>query len=320
VLVAAGVGTFAALVLAEGLVRAFLDEPVQPRFVIDGGFGVRANRPGVSTRHVVPGAYAVAIHTNSAGTRGRREYSLERVPGVRRVLVLGDSFAFGYGVEDGEVVSAVLEELLGRALGTPAEVLNLAVSGFGQAEELLTWRHLGRRYAPDVVVLLTFENDVGNNLVSGLFELGPAGELVRTGRSYLPGSRLQERLLAFAPTRWLFEHSQAGNLVRRLLSARVQRVKLDEQGLTSFRDTTAEALALTRGLLVELVREVRAAGATPVLVIVPDGRTLGSNFPLAACELAELGAGLVDGRELLRTEDYYPRDSHWRPSAHRKVA
>ena len=308
-----------ALLLAEGLVRLFFDEPVQPRYVIDAGYGVRANKPGVETRHRVPGEYDVEITTNSAGMRGPREYPLERVPRTRRVLVLGDSFAFGYGVGDDAVVTAVLEEILGRT-GRRAEVLNLAVSGSGQAEELITWRCRGKAYRPDVVVMFYFDNDIGNNAVSKLFTLRTGGVLERTGTEFLPGSDLQERMLAFAPTRWLFEHSEAWNLLRNRLSAAVQRSMLREQGLATFRDATTEATELTRALLMQFVGDVREADARPAFVIVPEGRTLTSNFPLRAAELSAMSVPTVDGREFLQISSYYPRDSHWRPEAHRKVA
>ena len=65
-------GLVIALLLAEGLTRIFFDEAVQPRFVIDAGYGVRANTPDVVTRHYVPGDYEVRITTNSAGMRRQR--------------------------------------------------------------------------------------------------------------------------------------------------------------------------------------------------------------------------------------------------------
>ena len=220
-ILAFGFSATVGLLAVEGLVRVFCDEPVQPRFVVDSGFGVRANQANARTSHIAPGEYDVAIRTNSSGMRGLREYPLERAAGVLRVVVLGDSFAFGHGVNDEEVVSARLEERLGQEVPGGAEVLNLAVSGFGEAEELITWRRKAAAYRPDVVVVFYFENDVGNNLVSGLFTLGRGGEPVPTGAEFLPGSRLQERLLAFPPTRFLFEHSRARNLLRNRLSATV---------------------------------------------------------------------------------------------------
>jgi len=274
----------------------------------------------VDTRHYVPGDYDIAIHTNSAGMRGLREYPLERVPGKRRILMLGDSFAFGYGVEDEQVVSAVLEDLLNASSAGSAEVLNLAVSGFGQAEELVTWQAVGQNYQPDVVVIFYFNNDIGNNAVAELFVAEADGRITRTGKDYLPGSRLQEAMFRIPPIRWLFEHSETWNLVRNRLSSLVQRSMLKSQGMAQFDEATPKAVTLTRSLLRELVAQVRAAGAEPVIVVIPDGRTMSSNFPMSTAEVASLGATLLDAGTFVTPEDYYSTDSHWRPSAHRKAA
>ena len=247
-LAAVALGLGVALLLAEGLVRLFFDEPVQPRFVIDSGYGVRANKPGVDTRHYVPGDYDVRITTNSAGMRGQREYALERPPGTRRVLLLGDSFIFGYGVEDNQVLSVQLEDLLNAGGGPRWGVLNLSVSGFGQAEELVTWEEAGRAWQPDVVVWFYFENDIGNNAVAQLYELTGDGGVRRTGKSFLPGTNLQDAMLSVPPVRWLFENSEAWNLVRNRLSSLVQKSLIREQGLADYGDTSEAGIGLTRAL------------------------------------------------------------------------
>ncbi len=320
--VSALIGIGVALALVEGIVTLLFDEPVQPRYVYDAGYGVRANQPGISTRHYVPGDYEVAINTNSAGMRGKREYPLEKPDGVRRILVLGDSFAFGYGVEDEEVVSARLESELngGVSVSGSYEVLNLAVSGFGQAEELVTWRARGRAYRPDVVLLFYFENDIGNNAVANLFRLDANGVLEPAATEFLPGVRTRELLYKFPPIRWLFEHSQAWNLVRNRLSGIVQNSLLQKQGLEKFNDTSAKGIDLTRALLRQLVDEIRADGARPVIVIIPDRKQMDSTFPFTVAEVEALGASLLDGRSFLVREDYYNRDSHWRPIGHAKTA
>src|SRR5688572_11336321 len=220
------IGTGLGLCTAEGLVRLFFDEPVQPRFVTDPGYGVRWNQAHIATRHYVPGQYNVRVTTNSIGLRGPREYAIERATGTQRILLLGDSFTFGFGVEDGEVVSAVLEDMLNAAQpGTRSEVINMGVSGFGQAEELVTWQERAHAWRPDAVVILYFDNDIGNNAVAKLFAVGEDGGVRRTGAEYLPGSRLQESLFAIRPLRWLFEHSEAWNLIRNRLSSLVQNAK-----------------------------------------------------------------------------------------------
>ena len=62
---------------------------------------------------------------NRAGYRGR-EYPHARTPGKHRVLMLGDSLAFGYGVGDDETSSRQMERL-----EPTLEVINLAVQGYG---------------------------------------------------------------------------------------------------------------------------------------------------------------------------------------------
>lgn len=103
------------------------------------------------------------IH-NSQGNRGR-EVTFPKPAGVRRVIVLGDSQAWGYGVADQETIAARLEVHLARPRdGTePFEVLNLGVSGFGTDQALLKYLVQGRRYQPDYVVLIVFKNDLVEN-------------------------------------------------------------------------------------------------------------------------------------------------------------
>lgn len=106
---------------------------------------------------------------NSRGLRDR-EYSYEKPPGVRRILVLGDSFVWGYGVGDDEIFTEVLERRLERSpphAGVRYEVLNTGVSGWGTDQEYLFLRREGFRYRPDVVVLAFFiVNDAWNNSTS----------------------------------------------------------------------------------------------------------------------------------------------------------
>ena len=62
-------------------------------------------------------------------------------------MVIGDSFAFGWGVSDSQTYSARLEAAL------PAlEVINLGVGGYGTDQMLLMLREEGLRYAPDLVI------------------------------------------------------------------------------------------------------------------------------------------------------------------------
>ena len=87
------------------------------------------------------------VSVNARGYRGR-ELALPSTDDRTRVVVLGDSIAFGLGVSDDETFSSRLD-----ARDNGIEVANLAVQGYGPGQELLVLSHEALRYEPDVVVL-----------------------------------------------------------------------------------------------------------------------------------------------------------------------
>jgi lysophospholipase L1-like esterase len=95
--------------------------------------------------------------TNSHGFRGH-EYALEKPPGTARIVGLGDSIMFGWGVNQEETYTNLLE----HDLGTPVravEVLNLAVPGFNTMQEAALLEGKGLAFSPDVVLVNYCLND-----------------------------------------------------------------------------------------------------------------------------------------------------------------
>ena len=310
----------AAFLLGELVVRVFISEPIKPRFVIDSGYGVRANEPNISTVHAWPGEYEVTVSNNAAGMRGSKDYVQKKDRGVVRIALLGDSFVYGHGVNDNEVVSFILEQYLNESRSqTRYEVLNFGVSGFGQAEEFMTYRKLVRKYEPDLVVIFYFNNDVTNDAVSNLFDLAESGLLRETGNQYLPGVKARELLYSMAPVRFLFEHSQLWNMLRNRLSALVQNHLMKEKGFLFYDDKNEKAVELNQGILREFVRVIKQDGAQPVLFLIPD-KEMVSNFSMSGNELKRMDLLVLDGAHILESTDYYEQDGHWRNSGHRKSA
>lgn len=100
------------------------------------------------------------LRTNQAGMRQDTEYPLERSPGSVRIMGIGDSAMFGWGVDQGEDYLAVTEALLNEpASGTLYEVLNLGVPGYNTRQEVELLRVRGLPYRPDIVVLGWCFND-----------------------------------------------------------------------------------------------------------------------------------------------------------------
>jgi len=81
--------------------------------------------------------FDIDIVISSGGLRDR-EYSYAKPDNTRRVLCLGDSFTFGYGVEWDETFAKVLEERLDhdKTGGTRWQVLNAGVNHTGTTHQL----------------------------------------------------------------------------------------------------------------------------------------------------------------------------------------
>jgi len=73
------------------------------------------------------------------------------------VAVLGDSFAMGWGVNDNQTFSAILEKNINKP------VYNLAVSGYGTIKELIRLEKSGLADLVDTVIIQYCYNDSGEN-------------------------------------------------------------------------------------------------------------------------------------------------------------
>jgi len=103
----------------------------------------------------------VSVKTGSQGLRDR-DYSQARADGQHRILVLGDSLTFGWGVPVERTYPKVLERLLnaGRPSESPTyEVVNAGVGNYNTVQEVAYFKERGVRYKPDEVVLGFYIND-----------------------------------------------------------------------------------------------------------------------------------------------------------------
>jgi hypothetical protein len=101
--------------------------------------------PGANASSSVTGQ-RIDYRINSKGLRDD-ETPYEKPPGVYRIVLLGDSRTFGYGVPIEKHFSKYLEGYFDRV-----EVINMGVSGYGVDQELISLRSEGFRYQPDLVI------------------------------------------------------------------------------------------------------------------------------------------------------------------------
>ncbi len=153
--------TAATLVCAEAGLRVFAPQTVPME-------GLFREDPAVGLRHVPQfqgrirtAEHDVAVSINSDGYRDR-EYP-PRGPAFR-VLGLGDSFAFGFGVEEPECYLSRLEQMTAER---GVEVINAGHSGMGPDNEALLLEADGPWLRPDLVLVGIYVGNDMWNVLSG---------------------------------------------------------------------------------------------------------------------------------------------------------
>jgi hypothetical protein len=127
--------------------------------------------------------FRAVIETNALGFRdGETTYA--RSDARWRILLLGDSFGFGYGVERRFGFADRLEDKL-----PGIEVVNLSVTAYGTDQELLLYDAEGSKFDVDVVMLaLTVSNDFADIVKDRSFVLYKPYFEARDGRLELRGT------------------------------------------------------------------------------------------------------------------------------------
>lgn len=146
------------------------------------------------------------VETNEFGLRNGP--MRERI-GRKRLLLLGDSVLFGYGVKNHQTLSTYLEELLNRASREPVDVLNAGTSGYATMDETARGNALVPLLRPDAAIYVLVPNDIE----AYRYKLDGGGNprgltYVNTGRECSPSSPI-ERL-----EYWLLRNSHLYNIAR----------------------------------------------------------------------------------------------------------
>ncbi len=136
----------------------------QALFMQDPQVGHRL-QPGASTVYSTP-EFTTALAINAEGVRDDQPIG-PKVPGERRVVILGDSLVMSVQVSFGETFGERLEARL-QAAASPGEawrVINAGVQGYGPVDEWLFYRRVVSRLEPDVVLVVVF---AGNDAIEAV--------------------------------------------------------------------------------------------------------------------------------------------------------
>jgi len=112
--------------------------------------------PILDWRHERNVQYSIGKVTYSFNSSGFRDvdHVVENAPGVKRIVVVGDSVTEGYGVKLESVFSYILQSQLSNH-----DVINIAAGGLNTPQEIHLFKLEGLAYNPTLVILNFVLND-----------------------------------------------------------------------------------------------------------------------------------------------------------------
>lgn len=335
---AAGAGlVFITFLCIEIAARVILDLPAgrwrdDGDLIIPDSLAGYVYRPNLSET-IRSQAFTVHVRTNSFGYRDAEWGTMTR-PAERTILVVGDSYSAGYGVQAAQRWSNLLEDRLNTGAGvkTTFKVMNAAVSGYGLQQMVATARKLMPVFRPKLII-------IGANV--------QALDRMQDPYVYFKGFSVRRSKLEFVRV-------QSGRLyllhVRSAFWQKVELIFLKHSGLfrllearlplllRKFRagnpdKAPADLLRQAQELLTSFAAEARENDAILVVLLILQHEKSGDfsrtslriNRALAeycarekiACVdlTARLQRGVVEGRSFR-----IGKDSHWNAAAHTLAA
>lgn len=260
-------------------------ETLHPRYKFSFEYGL-ALFEGTTMVHSRPGKYTFRYSVNSNGHRGP-VHDPRPSPGEMTIVVLGDSYSFGIGVNDGQEFASQME----RELGEDTRVVNLANPGWGLTQQIRRYMEYGRLFEPDLVILQFCANDPEDNLgymVTTLPEEG-SGEAFAFHTSdrqfgwikrYLSGSIIQK--------------SQTYNLFRNSIYVlfKDRAVREKESTMEERVGSVAKPRERFYGDLLERFAEVLAGDETDLLMISVNGQLADFSWLMERVEVMDASGRL----------------------------
>ncbi len=297
-------------------------------FGLKPGYRGRFRKPEFDTR----------LEINSSGLRDR-EYG--PCGDSRRILVLGDSYTFGWGVEASERYADRLEQRIAAERGAetargPFEVIKAGITAYGTRQEADLLRAFGWEFCPEIVILqFCMGNDFWDNRAPGYRV--EDGRLVTNDSD--PATDSNARLSPIDRAKdWARSHSHLFVFVRdrvQWLRRGVNRTERVTSDLRDFNRSVDEGLPATRELLAGIAAEARAREARLLLLIVPMRQQIyedrdvapeileyANRVVSAACD--SLGIPVLDLLPAFQDASargaprlYFRMDRHWTRDGHR---
>lgn len=206
------IGIAVALLIGELIIRLFYPQVTSPvQFFYDEKLGGVVPVPNQKGFKKFPDVYYYEYQNNNIGMRDKRNVA-DYQKYANRILCIGDSFTYGWGVNDDETFSRILEKKINK---DSIAVLNAGTSGVGTDYVLKFLQVRGQELKPNSVIYFYFDNDMTDNMANAYFHIENDSIIGNDKNSVTRGNALKKnKLINNSLYNFLSSYSQLFGLVR----------------------------------------------------------------------------------------------------------
>ena len=252
-----------------------------------------------------------------------------------RILGLGDSFTFGWGVALEKTYLKRLEASLPQIIGQPVETINTGVPGWGLDQYYICLKEFGLQFSPDIVVVGYFLDDLNGPPTD---KPGPALNIQWEADGHIQmrgGSLRHSRLFNFFT-------SIADQIKYKNRSKRIAHLHDEQARQTEFtkyphfliadpgKEATAEHSQFLKDHLLRINTLVTTHGASLIILFIPDyAQLFHPEFQhinrIIHAMSNELGITFLDmtpifeATERVRPNYFWPLDGHTNEVGHQAI-
>ena len=262
-------------------------------------------RPNMNTYVQVDGMYQVS--TDAHGWRGKAKLE------DSDIVVFGDSYAFGYGVNDRDFFADLNRDVRIKSIG---------VNGYNMVQELLWMQRLSDRLKGKLVIwFIYFGNDLLENLTPNLdhYRMPFVRSLNSTGQWEIVTKHVSPKIWTVTSKRnyyaRLAEICSRTPIAERAYSAGEFLIK---QGQQICRKAGANLMVMT----IPDITQISSRHMKLLKDRTPDPDTFDPDLPDQKIgEICrKLSIPFVPLKDHLKVDDHKKRDAHWNEKGHRRVS
>lgn len=319
--------TFIMLLVCEGVVRLVKPQQLAPvKFMYDKEIGL-IHVPHLKGTEYKPKNYNISFTNKADGFRTTHKGELPNFIN-KKIMLIGDSFTYGKGVNDHETFAYQLQQTL---LRDSVEIINAGVEGRGTDHALRSYQFYKEKYQPNTVIYFAHYNDLADNIRDEYFTVVNDSTLTPKSFEKMTGGT-KEKLRKNKTYNWLISNSHFFSLLKSVLVNVLMpdQIVRYEEGIDMDR-----AKKLTAVFIEQLRKEVEADGRKFLVYYIPSNHDMNARvkgeqteqeaffdnyFRDKNIEFYNLSADFIDSGETNILKHFYLPEGHWNPNGHQLVA